>query len=248
MELLDFYYMGINFAYCLQILFFTRKGVTVPIYGKGGLLSAFVVIRSLLEKNRISNRAQRGIKKEIEYLKDNYTEEKSFLTLIDAEKIDGKVISWKELVMDELEKIVVFRAVADGILNSNRLCEGAKIFFQNKIWRKLPKIIKDDLEESTKCLITESWTASGLMSMRALESGVKKYYTKITGISADGKTFGAMLGELRNNSNADSKLIGYLDFLKDIRNDLAHPNNRIKQSDAEQVFQHTIQVLSIFFV
>jgi hypothetical protein len=85
------------------------------------------------------------------------------------------------------------------------------------------------------------------MSVRALESGVKKYYEDITGNSSDGKTFGQMTNELRDSSSADEKLVGYMDYLKDIRNDLAHPNKRIGQFEAEQAFQHTVEILSTVY-
>ena len=248
MELRDIYRLGVLVDYCRRLPIFLNANTSVYVYGDNFVLSALKEMRNILEKYKISTNSQKSIKEFEDNFQNDYLEDKNpQIKKDDAEDLRDYSRIWSDRISGELANTVVFRAFTDGRLNANKLCEGAKSFFQKKIRRKLSKIIKDDLEESTKCLLTQSWTASGLMSMRALESGVREYYTKITGNLGDNKTYGVMLGELRRDPTADAKLIGYLDYLKDIRNDLAHPNIRIDQFEAEQAFQHTIQILTIVF-
>ena len=248
MELHDIYRLGALVNYFRRLPIFLKANSSVYVYGDNFVISALKEMRNTLEKYKISIHSQKSIKQFEDNLQNDYLEEKNpQIKSSDAEVLRDYSRIWSDRISVELANTVVFRAFTDGRLNANKLCEGAKSFFQLKIWRKFSKIIKDDFEESAKCLLTQSWTASGLMSMRALESGVRKYYTDITNISGDDKTYGQMTGELRKNPNADSRLIGYLDYLKDIRNDLAHPNIRINQFEAEQAFQHTIQILTIVF-
>lgn len=248
MELNNIYIIGSYLEYCTRTTSFIRAKSYVPIYGDNGIIYALESIRTKLERNHLSKKTQKAISLYIDSLKEKYSEEENpTLKLRDAQYLRDKARLWFDRVRSEIDEIVVFRAYTEGRLNPKKLCDGVKTFFKSKVWKSLLKIIKGDLEESAKCLLTQSWTASGLMSMRALESGVRKYYTKITNISGEDKTYGEMLGELRGNSDADVKLIGYLDYLKDIRNNLAHPNIRIDQFEAEQAFQHTIQILTIVF-
>lgn len=248
MKLGNIFIIAAYLEYCTRTPSFIKAKSFVPVFGDSGVLYALENIRIFLERNQISKPTQNSISSFMDSLNEKYSEDENpSLKRSDAVELQDIAKLWFDRVQSEISEIVVFRAYTEGRLNPKKLCDGAKTFFQPKVWKKLPKIVKEDLEETAKCLLTQSWTASGLMSMRALESGVRKYYTEITGNSGDDKTFGQMTSELRNNQDADSKLIGYLDYLKDTRNDLAHPNIRINQFEAEQAFQHTIQILTIVF-
>lgn len=141
------------------------------------------------------------------------------------------------------QKLIIFEAFTDGMLNPEKLLTGASSFFSQEIWEKLQTIEKLDLNESAKCLLTSSWTAAGVMAVRALESGIRTYCSNFGENYTNKMTFGQMIAELKNSSKTDTKFVGYLDYLKEIRNDLAHPNVRIEQFESEQVFQHTVYVL-----
>jgi hypothetical protein len=249
MEIYDIYVLGRILDYIWRLPVYLRANITIPIYGEKFVISALKEINEILKTNKISKSTQESIKIFIENLITNYPDEieNPNLKIRDAEDLRDDSKIWADRIKHELNNIVIYRAFTDGRLSATKLCDGAKSFFQAKIWKKLTKIIKEDLEESAKCLLTQSWTASGTMSVRALESGVKKYYEDITGNSSDGKTFGQMTNELRDSSSADEKLVGYMDYLKDIRNDLAHPNKRIGQFEAEQAFQHTVEILSTVY-
>ena len=98
----------------------------------------------------------------------------------------------------------------------------------------------DDLKNKCCFLIARNFR---VMAVRALESGIRTYCSKFGQNYTEKMSFGQMVADLKKSPKADTKFVGYLDYLKDTRNDLAHPNVRIEQFEAEQVFQHTIHVL-----
>ena len=83
--------------------------------------------------------------------------------------------------------------------------------------------------------------------MRAVESVLRSYYQKITGNEPKAKTWGNILGELKNNESADKTLIGYLDYLREIRNKLQHPDARFEQFETEAIFHHALHIANILY-
>ena len=86
-----------------------------------------------------------------------------------------------------------------------------------------------------------------MINMRVVESVLKSYYKKITGKDPNGKRWNNILIELKASSSTDTLLIGYLDYLRDIRNKLQHPEARVEQSEAEAVFHHTLNIINILY-
>ena len=48
---------------------------------------------------------------------------------------------------------------------------------------------------------------------------------------------------LEQDPNSDKKFLGYLFYLKEIRNTLQHPDERLSQKDAEQSFMHILHLI-----
>ena len=84
-------------------------------------------------------------------------------------------------------------------------------------------------------------------TIRAVESVLRSYYQKITGIEPKAKTWGNILGELKNNKSTDKTLIGYLDYLREIRNKLQHPDARFEQFESEAMFHQALHIANILY-
>lgn len=52
----------------------------------------------------------------------------------------------------------------------------------------MSQIEKENLNECTRCLLTESWTAAGFMAMRTFEFAVLTYFNQLTNQSLTKKT------------------------------------------------------------
>ena len=134
----------------------------------------------------------------------------------------------------------------DSILSSEKLLEGAKSFFNNDIWKIITKIQKDDLEDAIHCILVQSWTPAVMITMRVIESAFKSYYNKIMGREPTNTWYNS-LHELENEPSADKNLIGYFNYLRDIRNRAQHPVERYTQFQAEEFFSHGIHILRTIY-
>jgi len=135
----------------------------------------------------------------------------------------------------------------DTILNPEKLSLGAESFFDIKIWNKMSNLEKDDLDDGCRCISLQTWTPAGMITMRVIESVLRNYYQKITSNDPEGKMWGPMLIELKSIPSANQKLVGYFEYLKDIRNALQHPEARLSQFESEDVYHHAIHILNTFY-
>jgi ribosomal protein S17E len=74
-----------------------------------------------------------------------------------------------------------------------------------------------------------------MISLRAAESIVRKYYKKITGNDPINKNWGDILKELEESKKVKSSILGYLKYLKEKRNEAQHPDKRFTQEESEQL-------------
>lgn len=163
------------------------------------------------------------------------------------ENLAKRIPIWEDRIVNELAKIKVVKLSTDTILNPEKLSFGAESFFDEKIWKKMSDLEKDDLDDGCRCISLQAWTPAAMITMRVIESVLRNYYTKITSNDPTGKMWGSILTELENQQSTNQKLIGYFNYLKDIRNKLQHPDVRFSQFEAEDAFHHAIHILNTFY-
>lgn len=164
-----------------------------------------------------------------------------------ADKLTKRIPIWEDRIINELIKINVVKLSTDTNLNPEKLSLGAKLFFDIKIWDKMSNLEKDDLEDGCRCISLQAWTPAGMITMRVIESVLRNYYQQQTSSDPTGKMWGIMLEQLKLISSANQKLVGYFDYLKDIRNALQHPEARLSQFESEDVFHHAMNILNTFY-
>lgn len=163
------------------------------------------------------------------------------------ENLIKRIPIWEDRIIHDLITIKVVKLSTDTILNPEKLSLGAESFFDIKIWNKISNLEKDDLEDGCRCISLQAWTPAGMITMRVIESVLRNYYQKQTSSDPTGKMWGQMLTDLKSIPIANQKLVGYFEYLKDIRNALQHPEARLSQFESEDVFHHAIHILNTFY-
>lgn len=225
----------------------------LTVHGDNSLISVVKDIIKLLKKIDICKDIQKELGRLLKSYKENYTVQ-NFLTLAskiylsdeDYEFLKKEIHRIDIQLDEELFNKVVIVTTTEGTLHTNKLREGAIGYFDKTLWDKFEEIIQEDLEESVDSIMAQNWTAAGFMAMRAVETGLNTYYRKvIKKRKAQRKTIGEILGEFKKDYSdiVSKELIGYMTYLKKIRNDLAHANKRIDQQTFEYVFLQAINVL-----
>lgn len=152
---------------------------------------------------------------------------------------------WQDRINRELSNIHVTQLSSETSLNPAKLLIGAKSFFKEEIWNSMIDLEKEDLDDACRCISLEAWTPASMITMRVVESVLRAYYKKIT--SFDLKDWGKILSELKSTSSDDKILLGYLDYLRVIRNKLQHPDARLDQHEAEALFHHALHIINILY-
>lgn len=162
--------------------------------------------------------------------------------VMSIEQINNRIIVWKDRIINELKKRDVIELVTDTDLNPNKLKEGGSAFFNPELWKSMSDLQKADFNDGCKCVVVGSWTPAGMIIMRSIESAVRTYYNKITDEDPTEVDWGKLQQELSSAKSVDKKLLGHLSYLKDLRNELQHPDKRLDRSEAENILTQAIHV------
>ena len=172
----------------------------------------------------------------IAIITDAFITEGSNVVREEIDKIKDRIVKaifvWQDRFRRELAHIHVIRLLNEGNLNPDKLSKGARSFINAKIWKKMDKIEREDLDDGCRCLSIQAWTPASMITMRVVESVLRAYYQKITALDPKGKMWSNILNELRTAKSTEKTLIGYLDYLREIRNKLQHPDARLDQFEA----------------
>jgi len=113
------------------------------------------------------------------------------------------------------------------------LIENGMACFPNDLWVKAPDAVAD-LQQATKCLAFEVFTAAGFHFHRANESVLRHYWNVVSGGKPQpgSRTIGAFIHEMDTLGVGNLKVKAALKDLKDLhRNPLIHPEHSIETMD-----------------
>lgn len=108
---------------------------------------------------------------------------------------------------------------------------------------RLDPVTKADLDDGVAAILTLLPTPAAMILLRVAENVVRRYYTKITGKDGRNVRWSDILDELKKDETANKPLIGYLDYLRDMRNEAQHPDKRFTQEESEQILLHIKNLL-----
>jgi HEPN domain-containing protein len=114
---------------------------------------------------------------------------------------------------------------------------------------KIPRDIRESLEEAHRCLAAKAYKASVVMSGRALEAVGKHFYSNDSGESKKRPMLRAALDSLHKDQVIDDRLYEWGRALHQERNLAAHPSGtHFKKEDADDVFKFTHSICEYIFV
>lgn len=126
-----------------------------------------------------------------------------------------------------------------GVLDYQKLPSQVLDGLLGEVTYLIPVIVKQDLEEAIKCLKFGAPTASVMVGLRAVEGWLRELYSDLTGKTTR-KGWAELLKEIQNllseKGVAIEPVIGFLNYVKDVRNTADHPDKTFSQVEAEQVF------------
>lgn len=126
-------------------------------------------------------------------------------------------------------------------LDIYKLCAGAQSFFSDAQWAALNKLEQEGLNEASACLLLNNHTACEFMSLRTVESVLRRWYEIKTGRATSKQA--AIFDELEKAypENQRPKEVSLLFYFKNRRNAIAHPDVISNSEEATVTFTHTVE-------
>jgi len=164
-------------------------------------------------------------------------------------KKDGKELSqdadrWQALIDKELcaRPCIEFQK---GALNQKALVDMSKgkpsSFFENDVWKELPKIAQSDFSDAAKCLLAGAATPATMVGLRGIEAVIREYYAAKTKKSTEKEDLFNIIKELEQMPQINKNLMGYIQYIRaEKRNIAQHPNRVFTQMEAERIFMEIV--------
>ena len=112
--------------------------------------------------------------------------------------------------------------------------EGIGKLLTSEFMGKLDPMTRDDLNDGVSCILHLIPTPGAMILLRVAENAVRKYSERLTGKATD-SSWGDIMNELEKNPRIKKSIVGYLQYLKDMRNEAQHPDRRFTQEEAERL-------------
>jgi len=126
-----------------------------------------------------------------------------------------------------------------GVLDYQKLPSLVLDGLLGEVTYSIPVIVRQDLEEAIKCLKFGAPTASVMVGLRAVEGWLRELYSDLTGKTTR-KGWAELLKEIQSLLSTKGieprPVVGFLDYVRDVRNTADHPDKAFSQVEAEQVF------------
>lgn len=117
-------------------------------------------------------------------------------------------------------------------------------FFPPQLRKNLDKNIVNDLKEGFELSLFNSPNPSAMISLRAAEGIIKNYY-KSKGGDTENKNLNQIIDDLEKQFKVKKSLVGYLHFIRDKRNQSAHPGTIFSQEDSEEILNQVKSLLKL---
>jgi len=204
---------------------------------KIGLIDSLTLIRETIDELGICPGTSKEIQKFIDKTEKKYPAAESDLSPEDRKLLQEYRNLWYDRIINESKNLNVVLLNNEYSLNPALLIKGAEHFFNENIWKKLTKTTQRDLDEATRCILFELPTPAGILALRATESVLRRYYKRKTNNAITGFIDWKTIIDHLRNTNADTTLLGHLDYLRyNLRNRLNHPDAILAQKEAENIF------------
>lgn len=146
--------------------------------------------------------------------------------------------TWNQLLVETLAEERRLNVPNTGILDLEQLMGSPNQLFRQEVWESMDEIPRQDIIESCRALPMGCSTATVMVSLRAVEHYLRKWYEYETSEKLQQRTWGSVLDELMDIYVAEEdtgapviqqlsgvpSVLSNLYYLKEKRNQVSHPD------------------------
>ncbi len=162
-------------------------------------------------------------------------EEKDDRTLDDSDlnAFNQKIGQWERNIGLWLNSEAVINVHNTGLFDTEAAMNNPAQLFDPDVWDWLPETPQGDIREACRALAAGCSTATVMLALRSVEDRLRHWYKEETGESLEGP-WGSVLGELEEEFEDKQKpaVLSNLDYLREKRNEVNHPDRSPNYSEA----------------
>lgn len=226
--------LGARIEYVTQI---RETRPTVERTDDRGVVDVLEQIEDVLKYSDLDSAVEEQIRSEKDALREKY-EPDAMLDEDDAAGLIERADQWGHLLQAELSSEKRLPVSRRGLFDVETAMENPSALFEPGVWDWLPEMPKNDITEACQCLAVESSTGAMILSLRAVEECLRRWYVhEEDEVAKVEKTpWGGVLRDLQDIYDDYSErpaVLTNLDYLRMKRNQVNHPDKSPEWSEAE---------------
>jgi len=219
------------------------------VAGKDGLVKLLEKLYYAISEQQLDDQVRDQVYAAKSDLEKKYQYTQKTLDYADEEELKGNARVWMELVAKSVAARTAFESAKPIILNAESLMQAAtdysNPFFDDKVWRTLVEVARNDFKETVRCFMAAAWTAAAMTALRGAEAVLRQYYEFKTHAKGGEKPWAMIVQELEKMPDVDKTLLGYLNFIRERRNETQHPEKTYDQRESENIFTVVINAVTV---
>jgi hypothetical protein len=191
--------------------------------------------------------AIRRLKSKIE---DTDTDTSKSLEWLDAYNISSALIPFEAVLGAELSLVPLYVVAQKAGYDTVILIDNGAVCFPNDVWTKAPEAAAD-LQQGTKCIAYEVFTASGFHFHRANEAVLRKYWDAASKGKPrpSSRNIADYLNEMDKQGFGDPRVKTALRDLKDLhRNPLIHPEHSLNTAEEAIALMNGVHNVMVYML
>lgn len=160
--------------------------------------------------------------------------------IVDDEHLElliENIDEWSEEYSSEIGDMDVVSIVDKGLIDTREVFRRPESIFDDSVWNWLDQQPRQDISHSCKTLVLDMPTASSFLSLRAVEYCLREWYREQTGKNIDKSAWGEVTRKIESEFDANEKapVLSNLEYLREKRNGIAHPDVSPSWQEAEDI-------------
>lgn len=204
-----------------------------------------VTLEKLTQFKEIGNLSFVGVESEQikNLLSNKYWKDDQVIEFQDRIQLQSELSKWEGRIQEILKHWTL--SFCQAHLDVSKLTSGAKSFLKDEEWNVLQPLEQQGLNEAASCLLYNNFTSAEFIALRAVESVLRRWYEKKTSKKLEKQMWGEILDELNElypKKSQRPKELSLLDYLRERRNEIAHPEAISNPEAATATFLNIIAV------
>jgi len=218
------------------------------VAGEGRLANLLERLYYAINEQRLDDQVRDQVSATKNRLEKKYPYTNKALDHEDEQELKRDARVWIELLSKSVSGRIAFEPTKPILLNTESLMQAAtnysNPFFDDNVWQTIVEVARNDFKETTRCFIAAAWTAAAMTALRGAEGVLRQYYEFKTKNKSGGKKWAEVVGELEKLPDVDKTLLGYLNFIREKRNETQHPQKTYDQRDSENIFTVVVNAVT----